>query len=176
MGLHAAFWHRTWEATRAEQLRRTFGLRGDAQVGRLSKGESGKLLMLLALAQRPELLILDEPTDGSWWSSKDILGMRRRVTPNGSRTRSSASRPALVVPTSRTSEDTTTAGFVAAFGVTEAEWARRCLRAERAPPAPKRTGSTRAYAGCSPMCPRSSRNVRGVSTGAPGRLTYGTVR
>gem|GEM_PF-3415528 len=38
MGLHAAFWHRTWDATWAEQLRRTFGLRGDAQVGRLSKG------------------------------------------------------------------------------------------------------------------------------------------
>lgn len=90
--------------------------------------------MLLVLAQRPELLILDEPTDGSWWSSKDILGMRRRVTPNGSRTRSSASRPALAVTSSRTSEDTTTAGFVAAFGVTEAEWARRFLRAERAPP------------------------------------------
>ncbi|MFN8876003.1 MAG: hypothetical protein ACK53A_06790 [Gemmatimonadota bacterium] len=45
--------------------------------------------MLLVLAQRPELLILDEPTDGSWWSSKDISGMRRRVTPNGSRSLSS---------------------------------------------------------------------------------------
>lgn len=44
------------------------------------------------------------------------------------------------------------------------------------PPAPKCAGSTRAYPGCSPVRPRSSRNVRGVSTGAPGRLTYGTVR
>jgi ABC-2 type transport system ATP-binding protein len=30
----------------------------------MSKGESGKLMMLLALAQRPDLLVLDEPTDG----------------------------------------------------------------------------------------------------------------
>src|SRR5690606_38899091 len=36
----------------------------DRRVGRLSKGEAGKLMMLLALAQRPDLLILDEPTDG----------------------------------------------------------------------------------------------------------------
>src|SRR5690606_18765944 len=36
----------------------------DRRVGRLSKGETGKLMMLLALAQRPDLLVLDEPTDG----------------------------------------------------------------------------------------------------------------
>jgi ABC-2 type transport system ATP-binding protein len=30
----------------------------------MSKGEVGKLLVLLALSQRPDLLILDEPTDG----------------------------------------------------------------------------------------------------------------
>src|SRR5205823_2462990 len=30
----------------------------------LSKGETGKLMMLLALATQPELLVLDEPTDG----------------------------------------------------------------------------------------------------------------
>jgi len=30
----------------------------------MSKGETGKLLVLLALSQRPELLVLDEPTDG----------------------------------------------------------------------------------------------------------------
>jgi len=60
---HAAFHHR-WDGVWAEQLRRQFELPLDRRVGRLSKGESGKLLMLLALAQRPELLILDEPTDG----------------------------------------------------------------------------------------------------------------
>ncbi|MBX3173180.1 MAG: ABC transporter ATP-binding protein [Gemmatimonadaceae bacterium] len=48
----------------AERLRRRFGLREDQRIGALSKGESGKLMMLLALAQGAELLVLDEPTDG----------------------------------------------------------------------------------------------------------------
>ncbi len=57
-------WYPTWDKTWAEQLRAAFQLDNDAMVGRLSKGETGKLMMLLALAQRPELLVLDEPTDG----------------------------------------------------------------------------------------------------------------
>jgi ABC-2 type transport system ATP-binding protein len=60
---HGAFYG-SWDATWAESLRAQLGLRAEQKVGRLSKGESGKLMMLLALAQRPELLILDEPTDG----------------------------------------------------------------------------------------------------------------
>lgn len=60
---HAAFYP-TWDAKWAEQLRATFELDPDRRVSRLSKGETGKLLMLLAIAQRPELLVLDEPTDG----------------------------------------------------------------------------------------------------------------
>ncbi len=60
---HAAFfphWDRRW----AERLGGTFDLPPDQIFGRLSKGQKGKLMMLLALAQRPELLVLDEPTDG----------------------------------------------------------------------------------------------------------------
>ena len=57
-------WYPTWDQGWAEQLRGAFALEADASVGRLSKGETGKLMMLLALAQRPELLVLDEPTDG----------------------------------------------------------------------------------------------------------------
>jgi ABC-2 type transport system ATP-binding protein len=64
MAMHAAFWHRTWDSRWAEELRATFGLNPATRVDKLSKGENGKLLMLLALAQRPDLLILDEPTDG----------------------------------------------------------------------------------------------------------------
>ena len=48
----------------AERLRRRFSLREGQKVSALSKGEAGKLMMLLALAQRPDLLVLDEPTDG----------------------------------------------------------------------------------------------------------------
>jgi len=63
MRYHATFYTH-WDATEAERLRRSFELREEQRVGRLSKGEAGKLMMLLALAVRPELLVLDEPTDG----------------------------------------------------------------------------------------------------------------
>ena len=63
MRLHASFFTR-WDAQWAATLQRTFDLDPERRVGHLSKGESGKLMMLLALAQRPELLVLDEPTDG----------------------------------------------------------------------------------------------------------------
>ena len=61
--VHGAFFP-TWDSHWAESMRRDFRLPEDTRVGRLSKGETGKLLILLALAQRPELLVLDEPTDG----------------------------------------------------------------------------------------------------------------
>jgi ABC-2 type transport system ATP-binding protein len=63
MRYHAAFYDR-WDGARAEELRRAFGLRLEQRVSRLSKGEAGKLMMLLALSTSPELLVLDEPTDG----------------------------------------------------------------------------------------------------------------
>jgi ABC-2 type transport system ATP-binding protein len=63
LALHGAF-HRRWDHQAAAELLGTFQLQGDTRIGRLSKGENGKLLMLLALAQRPDLLVLDEPTDG----------------------------------------------------------------------------------------------------------------
>jgi ABC-2 type transport system ATP-binding protein len=63
MDHHRAFFT-TWDPTRAQELRRQFNLRTEQKVERLSKGEAGKLMMLLALATQPELLVLDEPTDG----------------------------------------------------------------------------------------------------------------
>jgi ABC-2 type transport system ATP-binding protein len=59
----AAFYP-TWDGARAKELLRQFELDEHAAFGRLSKGQKGKVVMLLALAQRPELLLLDEPTDG----------------------------------------------------------------------------------------------------------------
>jgi ABC-2 type transport system ATP-binding protein len=74
MRLHAAFFKR-WDNENAANLQREFRLNGETRVSRLSKGETGKLLMLLALAQRPELLILDEPTDGlDPVVRRDVLG------------------------------------------------------------------------------------------------------
>ena len=63
LAFHAAF-YATWDRPWAERLRVQFELPDDQLFGRLSKGQKGKLMMLLALAQRPELLVLDEPTDG----------------------------------------------------------------------------------------------------------------
>lgn len=60
---HASFYP-TWDGTWANELLGAFLLDRDRLLSRLSKGEMGKLEMLLALAQRPELLVLDEPTDG----------------------------------------------------------------------------------------------------------------
>jgi ABC-2 type transport system ATP-binding protein len=60
---HSAF-HARWNAAWAADLKSEFNLVGDRRVGSLSKGETGKLMMLLALAQEPALLVLDEPTDG----------------------------------------------------------------------------------------------------------------
>jgi ABC-2 type transport system ATP-binding protein len=63
MRLHAAF-HRLWDPHWAEELVERLRLDPDRRIARMSKGEVGKLLVSLALAQRPELLVLDEPTDG----------------------------------------------------------------------------------------------------------------
>ena len=63
MRYHASFYPR-WDNAEAERLRRSFELREEQRISRLSKGEAGKLMMLLALAVKPELLVLDEPTDG----------------------------------------------------------------------------------------------------------------
>jgi ABC-2 type transport system ATP-binding protein len=60
---HGAFYP-TWDGAWAERLRKVFFLSPETRVGSLSKGEAGKLMILLALSQRPKLLILDEPTDG----------------------------------------------------------------------------------------------------------------
>src|ERR1035441_2034434 len=60
MRFHAAFYP-DWDNTRAEKLLGGFALRAEQAVERLSKGESGKLMMLLALAHNPDLLVLDEP-------------------------------------------------------------------------------------------------------------------
>jgi ABC-2 type transport system ATP-binding protein len=56
--------YRTWDQRRAENLLRQFQLDDQHVFGRLSKGQKAKLVILLALAQRGDLLVLDEPTDG----------------------------------------------------------------------------------------------------------------
>jgi ABC-2 type transport system ATP-binding protein len=61
--LHRAF-HARWDARWAGELLEQFRLRPQQKVSRLSKGEAAKLMVLQALCQKPELLVLDEPMDG----------------------------------------------------------------------------------------------------------------
>jgi ABC-2 type transport system ATP-binding protein len=53
-----------WDAAYAESLREQFHLDASARIRTLSKGELAKAGLLVALAHRPELLVLDEPSSG----------------------------------------------------------------------------------------------------------------
>ncbi|MCG6957992.1 MAG: ABC transporter ATP-binding protein [Gemmatimonadetes bacterium] len=63
MRYHASFF-RNWDEGWAREMMDRLELDPDRKISRMSKGETGKLLMLLALSQRPDMLVLDEPTDG----------------------------------------------------------------------------------------------------------------
>ena len=54
----------TWDDSYANQLLKSFGLIEQQIVKGLSHGQRVKAMLLLILARRPKLLILDEPTDG----------------------------------------------------------------------------------------------------------------
>lgn len=54
----------TWDETYANQLLERFGLIDQQLVKGLSHGQRVKAMLLLILARRPKLLILDEPTNG----------------------------------------------------------------------------------------------------------------
>ncbi|HOS43944.1 MAG TPA: ABC transporter ATP-binding protein [Armatimonadota bacterium] len=53
-----------WDDAVAGEMKGKLELPGRAKVRGLSRGEQAKLALLLAMAYRPELLILDEPTAG----------------------------------------------------------------------------------------------------------------
>ena len=60
---HSSFF-KLWDPGWARELMGRLHLDPERKISRMSKGETGKLLLLLALSQRPDLLVLDEPTDG----------------------------------------------------------------------------------------------------------------
>ncbi|HKV10020.1 MAG TPA: ABC transporter ATP-binding protein [Thermoanaerobaculia bacterium] len=61
---HVAAHYPAWDPAYAAHLVDVFGVRQQRKVGTLSKGEARRLQLVLALAHRPPLLLLDEPTDG----------------------------------------------------------------------------------------------------------------
>jgi len=53
-----------WDEHYAEALREQFALDATAKIKNLSRGELAKAALLIALAYRPEFLVLDEPSSG----------------------------------------------------------------------------------------------------------------
>ena len=53
-----------WDHAYAEELRRAFALDSTAKIKDLSRGQKARAGLLIALAHRPELLLLDEPSSG----------------------------------------------------------------------------------------------------------------
>ena len=53
-----------WDAAYAQLLLKRFGLRAEQKIKGLSHGQRVKATLLLVLARKPKLLVLDEPTTG----------------------------------------------------------------------------------------------------------------
>ena len=54
----------SWDLAYAQLLLKRFGLRAEQKIKGLSHGQRVKATLLLVLARRPKLLVLDEPTTG----------------------------------------------------------------------------------------------------------------
>jgi len=77
----------TWDEAYANQLRGDFGLDPRTQVKNLSKGQRARAGLMTALAYRPELLLLDEPSSGlDPIVRRDILGAIIRTIADEGRT------------------------------------------------------------------------------------------
>ena len=76
-----------WDDAYAAELLQTFALDPSAKIKNLSKGQKARAGLLVALAHRPELLVLDEPSSGlDPIVRRDILGAVIRTIAHEGRT------------------------------------------------------------------------------------------
>jgi ABC-2 type transport system ATP-binding protein len=76
-----------WDDAYAEELRQAFALDSAAKIKNLSKGQKARTGLLIALAYRPELLVLDEPSSGlDPIVRRDIVGAVIRTIADEGRT------------------------------------------------------------------------------------------
>jgi ABC-2 type transport system ATP-binding protein len=79
--------HPAWDDAYAEELWQAFALDPTAKIKDISKGQKARAGLLIALAYRPELLVLDEPSSGlDPIVRRDILGAVIRTIANEGRT------------------------------------------------------------------------------------------
>jgi ABC-2 type transport system ATP-binding protein len=79
--------HPTWDTSYARELLDTFGLDPSKKIKELSKGMRAQAGLIAAVAHRPELLILDEPSSGlDAMVRRDILNAIVRTVADDGRT------------------------------------------------------------------------------------------
>ena len=84
---YTAAYHPNWDEHYAQELTRTFRLPLDKKVKDLSKGMRAQAGLIVAVAHRPELLLLDEPSTGlDAVVRKDILNSIIRAVADDGRT------------------------------------------------------------------------------------------
>ena len=84
---YVAGFYPNWDADYAEQLRKDFALDPAKRVKDLSKGQRARAGLIAALAYRPQLLVLDEPSSGlDPIVRRDILGAIIRTIADEGRT------------------------------------------------------------------------------------------
>jgi len=75
-----------WSPAKADELLKHWRMKPEQRIRTLSKGTRAKLMLIAVLARNPELLLADEPTDGSDPETvEEILSLLLRWIGNGER-------------------------------------------------------------------------------------------